>query len=213
MERLASGLFVVVEGPEGSGKTTQMELLRKALVALGHDVVLTREPGGTEFAEKVRGLLGLGHGGTRETIPFEELLLFYVARSHHVRTLILPSVARGSVVICDRFRETTLAIQIAGHQNAHLTAVEKMLFGGIARVCSDITVVLDVPVEVTLGRLRQRTGERNWIDSEPPEYHERVRASYLSQAAAEPGGIVLVDGNRPTEEVHADVLRAVLGRL
>jgi dTMP kinase len=201
----SSGRFITLEGIEGSGKTTQAALLADALKAAGRDVLLTREPGGTPFAERVRHLVL----DEKEIGAEAELFLYLAARADHVARRIRPALAAGAWVVCDRFSDATLAYQ--GHGRGLPVRRLKSLLGWVGAV-PDLTVLVDVPVATGLIRAGRR-GETNRLDREDAAFHERVRAGYLSLADAEPDRIAVVDGTGTVDEVQAAVRAAVAERL
>ncbi len=201
------GWFITLEGPEGAGKTTQARLLAESLRADGHDVVLTREPGGTRLAERIRGLV-LGHdeAGDGPMSPEAEALLFTAARAEHVRRVIGPALAEGRVVLCDRFTGSTLAYQ-GGGRGVDLDALaeaQRLATGGLE---PDLTLLLDLPVERGLGR-RFADGEAdapNRLDHESVAFHERVRSTYLALASREPATWRMIDADRDPVAVAREI--------
>jgi dTMP kinase len=204
------GLLVTFEGPEGGGKTTQSRWLHRRLVALGYEAVLTREPGGTTLGEAVRDwILELAND---ELAPQAEALLHTAARAQHVASVIRPALARGAIVVCDRFADSTLAYQGGGRglDERTLRALQEFATQG---VWPDLTILIDVPVEVGLAR-RQASGEPlTRLDREGVAFHERVRAWYRMAAAREPERWQVVDGQLPAEDVANQVWSAVAPRL
>ncbi len=208
------GLFVCFEGPEGAGKTTQARWLADDLRAAGHEVVLTREPGGTPLAEAIRGLVLSQTIGGSAMSPATEALLFTAARSDHVERLIRPALAQGKVVICDRFTGSTLAYQGGGRglDGEALTAAQLLATGGLT---PDLTLLLDLPVGDGLARrFADRDGDApNRLDAESEAFHERVRATYLRLAGANPATWVVVLADKPPVAVASaigDTVRSVL---
>lgn len=197
-----SGLFLTFEGPEGAGKSTQVELLRHALKASGDDPVVLREPGGTALGEAVRELVL--HGGT--VAPAAEMYLFMAARAQLLAEVVEPALAAGRTVILDRYHDSTLAYQGGGRG---LSVVWPAEFPR-----PDRTYLLAVPPEVGLGRGGAR---RDRVESEPLEFHSHVMAAYDQLAAAEPERYVRLDATRPAEELHRrivdDVRRVASGRV
>ncbi len=211
----AQGRFLTIEGIEGVGKTTQIARLSKILADRGIAHVLTREPGGTPLAEKIRDLVL----GSREPLPdTAELLLMFAARALHLQQLIEPSLAAGRWVLCDRFTDATYAYQGAGRGLGddavrHL----ELLVQGCRR--PDLTLLLDVPVAVGLQRARQRnegTGTervaQDRFELQRAEFFERVRAAYLARAAAEPERIPVIDAGRSADEVTAQIIAVLRAR-
>jgi dTMP kinase len=201
------GLFVTFEGPEGSGKTTQIRLLAEWLRQRGADVLLTREPGGTRIGDAVRGLL-LDPANT-EMRAETEFLLFSAARAQIVGQIIRPHLAQGGVALCDRFADSSLAYQGYGRRLdlATLKVVTAFATGGLT---PDLTVCLDLPV---IEGLRRKQGgdqiEWNRMERERLEFHERVRAAFLSLAAADPSRWLVLDALRGVDEVQGEIRRRV----
>jgi dTMP kinase len=204
-----TGLFLTFEGPEGAGKTTQIKLLASALQAAGHDFFVTREPGGTRIGEAIRSIL-LDHDNYA-MLPETEALLHTAARSQHVGEKIRPALENGSVVLCDRFVDSTLAYQGGGRGLAidRLGEIQELATGGLR---PDLTILLDLPVEVGLARRFQAAGEVNRIDNAGRAFHERVRATYLGLSRQDPERWVVIDADREVGEVAASVLTAVAER-
>lgn len=205
------GLFITFEGPEGSGKTTQIRLLADWLQAQGHDVLTTREPGGTPIGDAIRGLLlDPAHG---EMSPAAEILLFSAARAQHVAQVIGPQLARCGVVLCDRFADSTLAYQGYGRRLDldRLRMITAFATGGLT---PDLTFCLDLPVVEGLRRKRgDGPAEWNRMEREELEFHERVRQGYLALAGGEPGRWVVLDAAQPVAEIQAQVRAHVAARL
>lgn len=196
------GLFLTLEGGEGSGKSTQAQALKGLLESKGHAVTLTREPAGGELGRWVRQLLSEDEP-TLE--PHSELFLFAAARAQHLAEVIRPALERGEVVVCDRFIDSTLAYQ--GHGRGlglnDVRAVNRIASGGPT---PDLTVLLDVPVEVGLARKRSEQGADR-IGRESAEFHERVRQGYLAIAAEERERFLVLDATRPIEETTEAIWR------
>lgn len=200
-----SGCFITFEGVEGCGKSTQIALLAEHLRGAGHEVVVTREPGGTPVAEAIRDvLLDPAHTGMG---AMAELLLYEAARAQHVHERIQPALDAGQVVLCDRFADSTTAYQGAGRgiDPAVLRDLHRVATGGVWPAC---TLLIDLPVETGLERARGR-GRKDRMEQESLEFHRRVRAGFLALADLEPGRIQVIDGTQPIEAVHKAVRRAV----
>ncbi len=200
------GSFVTIEGPEGAGKTSQAERLRRRAAAAGLDVVVTREPGGTEVGERVRQILldpGSIHGARADA------LLFNAARAQLVAQVVRPAIARGALVISTRFADSTLAYQGfgAGLPLDELRALEEFATAGLKPA---LTVLRDVPSEVGLARKGAET--TRFESGFDLDFHRRVRSGFLALAAAEPDRFVVVDAAAPVDVVGAAVLGAI-GRL
>ena len=204
-------LFVTFEGPEGGGKTTQMRRLAACLRQQGYDVLTTREPGGTPIGDRVRAVL-LDPLHT-EMQPQAEFLLFSAARAQHVAQVIRPHLLRGGVVLCDRYADASLAYQGYGYQLDLdlLRVVTRFATGGLV---PDVTFCLDIPVDVGLRRKTKGAGDAwNRMEQKEVEYHERVRAGYLTMAALEPARWVVIDATRTADEIQATLCDLLIGRL
>jgi dTMP kinase len=206
--RVTRGLFVTLEGPDGAGKSVQAARLAGALRDGGRDVVLTREPGGTPLGESIRAAVLGGRGAT----PERDALLFSAARAVLVADVIRPALGRGSIVVCDRFADSTTAYQGfgAGVDRALLADLERLATDGLT---PDVTILLDVPVGVALERRVAGPAEeqtRFELDSaHDRSFHQRVREGYLALARAERGRWRVIDAARPVDEVARSVLSAV----
>jgi len=207
-----NGRFITVEGTEGAGKTSNIAFLQARLEAAGKTVVLTREPGGTPLGEAIRDLLltRRGDGMAVDT----ELLLMFAARAEHIAQLIRPALARGEWVLCDRFTDATYAYQGGGRgiDIDRIAALEHWVQGNLR---PDLTIVLDVPVEVGLARAGRRSAPDRF-EREQLAFHEAVRAAYRTIAAREPARVQVVDAEQPLPRVQADlgrVLDAFLARV
>jgi dTMP kinase len=197
---LLRGKFITFEGGEGSGKSTQAAMLAKRLESLGIAVLLTREPGGSPGAEIIRHVLL--SGAAKPLGPDAEAILFAAARDDHVRCTIKPALAAGKWVICDRFADSTRVYQGALGKVDHrlIKALERASIGDLR---PELTFVLDVPVEVGLGRAAvRRNGSRaDRFEAEEIKAHEKLRDAYLALAAAEPNRCVLVDASVDKEAI------------
>lgn len=204
----SSARFITFEGPEGSGKSTQLALLAEALRADGWPVVVTREPGGTELGEALRELL------LNADTPLgaeTEAYLMTGARAEHMRQVIRPALAAGEVVLCDRFADSTLAYQGAG-RGLPLEALRMLQQLAVGDDWPALTILLDVPFEVGLAR-RASSGVRNRIDREDAEFHARVAAWYRTEAARCPARWRVIDATWDPSVVHTQVLDAVSSML
>lgn len=199
------GVFITFEGSEGSGKTTQIRLLAGYLRRRGVRVVVTREPGGTAGAERIRRLL-LARG--RRWSPLAELLLVNAARALHVEEVVRPALARGAWVLCDRFTDATLAYQGYGRglPPRAVRAANRLATGGLA---PDRTLLLDLPVGRSLRRARRRAADRSRFEDEPDRFHRRVRAGYGAIARREPRRVRRVRATGSRERVWEKVRSAV----
>jgi dTMP kinase len=197
------GLFVTFEGIEGSGKSTQARLLLDALIEQGVSAEAVHEPGGTPLGQRIREIL-LDRAQADMTVA-AELLLYEASRAQLVRAVIAPALEAGRTVLCDRYVDSTVAYQAFGRgiPRAMVDAANEVATGGLMPA---LTFLLDVEARIGLERLGQ---ERDRIESEPLEFHERVRAGFLAVAACDPARFLVLDGTQP-----ADVLaRAVAGRV
>lgn len=212
--RRASGFFLSFEGMDGSGKGTQIDLLAEHLAALGITSVVNREPGGTRIGQQIRAILL--DAANSQLLPTAELLLYFASRAQAVEEAILPALAEGKVVISDRFTDSTLVYQgVARGLGADVVRqLDAIACRGAA---PDLTILLDIQPETSL----RRTAARNQVsgsnetrfDEESLEFHARVREGYVQLAAAHPERILVVDGERPPQEVAATIREAVLPRL
>jgi dTMP kinase len=201
--------FITVEGPDGSGKSTQAKLLADHLREQGLDVLFTREPGGTEIGDQIRRVIMSMEN--KRMSPEAEFLLFSASRAQLVQEVIRPKLEAGGVVVCDRFYDSSLAYQGYGHQLDldQVRAVTALATGGLV---PDVTVLLDLPSEVGLSR-RREAGRWNRLDDYDLAFHERARAGYLRLAQAEPERWVVIDAVGSPDEIHGRLLQAVRPRL
>jgi dTMP kinase len=206
----ARGRFITIEGGEGTGKSTQLELLAAALKRTGILVQCTREPGGSAGAEAIRKLLLEGADERWDAVA--ESLLLYAARRDHVDRLIEPALERGIWVACDRFADSTLAYQGYGRGLPldDLAAVHRFALGDFT---PDLTLILDLPAADGLARAARRTNAADRFERLDRAFHERLREGFLKIAAAEPGRCVLIDASGDRDTVHRAILAAVSARL
>lgn len=179
---MSAGFFITLEGPEGAGKTTNRTFIAEHLEQQGHQVVLTREPGGTELAEKIRELLLAEHS---EPVAVDtELLLMFAARAQHIQQLIRPALAAGKIVLCDRFTDATYAYQGGGRgiDEQRIAVLENFVQGDLR---PDLTLLFDLPVNEGMARAKQR-GRLDRFEQERQTFFEAVRQNYLARAEAEP---------------------------
>lgn len=202
-------MFITLEGPEGCGKSTQMPLLVASLREQGYDVLATREPGGTPISEQIRTVLGRLEN--TEMHSRTEILLFQASRAQLVEEVIRPHLAKGGMVICDRYADSTLAYQGYGRQQ-DMTALRSLVNFATGGLKPDLTLLLDIDVEMGLRR-RRKGGEWNRLDALDVAFYERVRQGYHSLAQEEPERWVIIDASQPFKQVQADLRQAVAGRL
>jgi len=210
---MSSGKFITIEGGEGVGKSTQIARLRDFISVSGADVVLTREPGGTPRAERIRELL---LESSDEPMPGTcELLLMFAARATHIENVIEPALARGAWVICDRFTDATYAYQGGGRglPNEHIATLESLVQGNLR---PDLTLLLDAPLDVSGARASARNaaaGMSDRFEREQREFFERVRAAYLQRARNEPNRFVIIDAAAGVDIVATSIQQAITTRL
>lgn len=203
-------MFITLEGPEGSGKTSHLPSLVEFLREKGYIVFPTREPGGTSIGEQIRGVI---HDLKNvEMHPRTETLLYQAARAQIVEEVFKPRLAAGEVVISDRYYDSTIAYQGYGHQQdlSQVRALVQYATGGLV---PDLTILLDVDVETGLKRKTQNGSEWNRLDAYTVEFHRRVRMGYLEMVKAEPGRWVILDAGREWQQVQEQLRLVVLGRL
>lgn len=209
------GRFITLEGGEGAGKSTQARRLTEALTAQGIDCLLTREPGGSKGAEEIRALLVNGEPGRWSAIT--EALLLTAARRDHLERTVLPALAAGRWVVCDRFADSTLAYQGygAGLPLEDLRALFRLALGGVV---PDLTLVFDLPVEIGLARAANRAGgaaagDEDRFERMEREFHQRLRAGFLAIAAAEPQRCAVIDAAADMDSVTGDIVAITRARL
>ncbi|GER22859.1 hypothetical protein NCCP1664_13560 [Zafaria cholistanensis] len=203
-----SGLFIVFEGGDGAGKSTQAALLSERLEASGRTVLRTREPGGTPIGEKLRALvLEHGHG---DVDPRTEALMFAASRAAHVEQVIRPALAAGTAVVCDRYIDSSVAYQGIGRGlgPAEVLEINRWATGGLA---PDLTILLDVAPDT--GRWRRTSGAlaEDRLEAEPDDFHARIRAAFLDLAASAPERYLVLDAGRPVADLAADIAARVAG--
>ncbi len=206
---MTQAAFITLEGIEGVGKTSAVECVVAWLRAQGREVVVTREPGGTQLGERIRTLV-LEHNDI-PIAPLAELLLMFAARAQHLEQRIRPALARGDAVVCDRFTDATYAYQ--GHGRglpaSHIDSAAHLVHGDLTPT---LTILLDAPPAVGLGRVRAR-GTVDRFETEQLQFFERVRQGYLERAAAEPARFAVIDASQDMASVHAEICMRLGERL
>ena len=207
--------FITFEGIEGCGKSTQLQLLARKLVARTAGVTVTREPGGCAIADQIRSIL-LDAGNSALT-SLAELFLYAAARAQHVTEVIQPALAAGRTVLCDRFTDATLAYQGYGRR-LDLATISRLNEQATAGTVPNLTVLIDCPVETGLerafARINSSHGAREErFELESVQFHQRVREGYLTLAAAEPDRFLIIDGSLGISETEAAVTAGVFARL
>ena len=198
-------MFITFEGGEGSGKSTQAKLLTEHLRNSGKDVLLTREPGGTELAEQIRNLL---LGNKEITDPMTELLLLTAARKNHIQNLIIPALKEGKVVISDRFLDSTIVYQgyVKKLEIDKIIKISEIAFEGFS---PDITFLIDIDPIIGKERIAKNRSETNHYDQKNIEFHQNIRESYLKIAKDHQNRIKLIDGSMSLEQVSLKIIDAI----
>lgn len=202
-------MFITFEGPDGSGKSTQVPLLARSLAARGLQVIAVREPGGTPIGDQIRKVVHDLENAVMD--PHTELLLYSASRAQLVAQVIRPHLQCGDVVICDRYADSTLAYQGYG-RGLDLVALQQITAFATGGLTPDLTLYLDIDAEAGLAR-RSAEGEWNRMDAPPLDFHRRVRDGYLELLAAQPERWVRIDASQSIDAVHAAISAAVDGRL
>lgn len=197
------GRFITIEGGEGSGKSTQIALLKQALEKTGRPFVLTREPGGEEGAEAIRALLVTGDKNRWDALA--ETLLFTAARVQHVARLIAPALAEGKLVLCDRFVDSTRVYQGIGKgiPAEFIAALHALTLGN---TMPDLTIILDIDPQAGLARAKGRAGNETRFEGMDIEFHQQVRAGFLAIARTEPQRCHVIDASQDAQGVHRQIL-------
>jgi dTMP kinase len=202
-------MFITLEGPEGSGKTSHMKPLADWLTAQGHVVCVTREPGGTPIGEQIRTVIhDLNH---TEMHPRTETLLYQAARAQIVEQLIRPKLSEGAIVLCDRYFDSTLAYQGYGHTQ-NLEELKALIHYATAGLTPDLTILLDIDIEAGLKR-KGNTSEWNRLDAYTLDFHKRVRAGYHELVKLEPERWRVVDAGEAWEQVQDTLRKEIVRKL
>ena len=203
-----TGLFITFEGGEGCGKSTQIAALKARLEDMGKTVVQTREPGGTALGESVRNLLQYDDAGQGMS-PEAELLLFAASRAQHVRELIVPAIAEGQIVLCDRFLDSTTVYQGVARaiDSKKVDTINQFAIGD---TIPDLTILIDLPPEIGLARVHARSdGQLDRMEKEAIEFFQAVRQGYLDLAKSEPKRFLVLDGSQSVEELETQIWQKV----
>ncbi len=207
------GYLITFEGSEGSGKSTQVSRIAERFSDAGYDVVVTREPGGTDIGEQIRHLLKHHVGDDQVMFPETELLLFAASRAQLVREVIRPALAEGKIVLCDRFMDSTTVYQGVGRklQGGPVHMINTFAVGDLV---PDVTVVIDIPAEVGFERIRHRISDLpDRMEEENIEFYRKVREGYLMLAKALPERFLVVDGMDPVPAVEVNIWKALRERV
>lgn len=203
-------MFITLEGPDGSGKSTQVQPLAEYLRQEGYTVFTTREPGGTTISDQVREVLM--RLDNRSMYPRTETLLFCAARAQLVEEVIRPRLQRGEIILCDRYADSTLAYQGYGHGN-DLLALQQLLDFATGGLWPDLTILFDIDAIAGLNRRKVGGGEWNRLDDYQIAFHQKVRDGYLTMAHKDPKRWAIVNADQEIEKVQADLRRLVLERI
>lgn len=203
-------MFITLEGPEGSGKTSHIKPLTEWLTAQGYKVFATREPGGTNIGEQIRNVI---HDlKNTEMHPRTETLLYQAARAQIVEQVIRPKLAEGTIVISDRYYNSTIAYQGYGHRQ-NLDQVRTLVKYATGGLTPDLTILLDIDVEAGLKRKTQNASEWNQLDAYDIDFHHRVRAGYLEMVKQEPKRWVVIGASQSWNEVQDELRTKIIGKL
>jgi dTMP kinase len=203
-------MFITLEGPEGSGKSSQLPILAEWLREQGYNVYTTREPGGTPISDQIRTIL---HDLENTAMhPRTEILLYLASRAQHVEEVIRPLLAKVTIVLCDRYADSTLAYQGYGH-GVDIPTLKKLLDFSTGGLYPDLSILLDLDVVIGLERRKQSGGEWNRLDAYALAFHKRVREGYLTLAAEEPQRWRIVDAAQSFEEVQATLRNTIVDAL
>jgi len=203
-------MFITLEGPEGSGKTSQLPALAEFLRGKGYDVLVTREPGGTSVGDQIREVLMTMKNVS--IVPQTEILLFQAARAQHVAEILRPALDEGKIVICDRFGDSTLAYQGYGHQT-DIGTLQYLIHFATGGLTPDLTLLLDIPVNQGFERKLKNDSEWNRLDAYAKAFHERVRQGYLELAREEPERWQTIDASAEKDRVQEEMRKFVLQKI
>lgn len=198
------GKFITLEGVDGAGKSTHIAWIAEHLRQGGRDVVVTREPGGTPLAEKLRALIL-----TEPMAPLSETLLMFAARADHVQRVILPALTRGAWVLCDRFTDATAAYQ-GGGKSVSSELIRRLAQSAHPDLTPDQTLVFDCPYEISRRRLSASGRALDRFETEERAFFERVRKTYRDMAQSEPGRVRIVDASKASDEVKVELKNSII---
>jgi dTMP kinase len=204
-------MFITFEGTEGTGKSTQLAVLAESLQQTGYQLFVTREPGGTAIGDQVRAILS--DMQNTAMLPRTEFLLFQSSRAQLVEQELKPRLGQGELILCDRYADSTVAYQGYGYQQLDLEQVRLIVQFATGGLKPDLTILLDIDVELGLRRKRQAGGEWNRLDDYEVAFYQRVRRAYLEMARLEPERWVIIDAALPFDQVQAEIKRVILQRL
>lgn len=204
------GLFFTFEGIDGCGKSTQLKQIAKRMSEMFLPVVVSREPGGTEISEKIRDILISPQN--REMVNECELLLYLAARAQHVKEKIIPELEKGHIVLCDRFQEATFAYQGFG-RNIPMDFLKKVNSFATGGLNPDCTFIFDINFEVSAARMLKMNKVKDRLEQNDRDFYERISNGYRLLAKAEPDRIILLDGNRPIEEISETVYNRIMSHI
>ncbi|MEO0083995.1 MAG: dTMP kinase [candidate division WOR-3 bacterium] len=204
------GVLIAFEGIEGSGKSTQAKLLYDYLKQQSLQCILSYEPGGTKIGDKIRDiLLDIEHKNMHRKT---ELLLYLASRAQHVYEKIMPALAKGTIVISDRFSLSSMAYQGVGREFS-FKVVSRLNKFAVGNIKPDLTILVDVPVDIGLQRTEQRSANINRLENEQVEFHQRIRQAYLNLAKKAPKKIIVFDGTKPEDVLHQEIKEKVISFL
>lgn len=196
------GKLISIEGSEGAGKSTALSFIQSYLAERNHDIVMTREPGGTELAEQIRQLLL--HPGSEKMTAHTELLLMFASRAQHIETFVRPALLAGKWIVSDRYIDASYAYQGGGRQidNKEIQYLDDMIVQG---TYPDLTIFMDIPVDQGLKRANERGAGKDRIEQEKIDFFERVRAAYQARAEQDPKRIKMIDASQSIENVQQQI--------
>ena len=203
-----NGIFITFEGGEGSGKSTQIQKLKKNILGFISDVeiVISREPGGTEVAEQIREILV--NGAADKLSVRTETLLMIAARAEHIDRVILPAIKRGAIVLCDRFKDSSIVYQGIAN-NIPNGEIDKIHAFALKTCEPDLTILIDVPAEIGIKRALDRNENNQRFERKGELFHKKIRDGYLKIASSQPDRIKIIDGSQTIEKISAEIFQLV----